>query len=213
MKILVTGFEPFDGESINPALEAVMRLKDHYENTTVIKASLPVVFYKSLSILETLIEKHDPDVILCIGQAGGRTHVSIERVGINIDDARIPDNEGQQPIDYPIIENSPAAYFSNLPIKAITNAIQLQGIPATVSNSAGTYVCNHVMFGLMDLIAQKYPQKRGGFIHVPYVPEQVVSQANMPSMSLNDIVTAIEIAIATAEHIQKDITFGAGTTC
>ena len=213
MKILVTGFEPFGGEKINPALEAVLQLQDRYDGIEVIKAILPVVFYKSIRILEDLIEYHTPDVVLCIGQAGGRSYISIERVAINIDDARIPDNDGQLPIDLPLRKDGPAAYFSNLPIKAIVQNIQMQGIPAQISNTAGTYVCNHILFGLMDVIAQKYPQIRGGFIHVPYVPSQVAQMPNTPSMNLVDIIRAIEIAIETIVAMAEDIVLSAGTIC
>lgn len=213
MIVLVTGFEPFGGETMNPAYEAVMQLKDTIEGHKIIKKCLPVVFHESLRVLDTLIEAENPDIVICVGQAGGRTQISIERVGINIDDARIADNSQQSPIDAPINPDGPAAYFSNLPIKAMSNAIGESGIPATVSNTAGTFVCNHVLYGLMDMIAQKYPLKRGGFIHVPYAPEQVASAPNMPSMNLSDIVKALKIAVLTACTIEIDIVNSEGTTC
>ena len=213
MIVLVTGFEPFGGETMNPAYEAVMQLKDSIECHVIIKKCLPVVFHESLRFLDSMIETENPDLIICIGQAGGRTQISIERVGINIDDARIADNNQQSPIDAPINPNGPAAYFSNLPIKAMSQAISNSGIPASVSNTAGTFVCNHVLYGLMDMIAQKYPLKRGGFIHVPYAPEQVAQTPNLPSMHLSDIVKALEIAILTACTIDTDIERSEGTTC
>ncbi len=213
MVVLVTGFEPFGGELINPAFEAVMQLKDSIEEHVVVKKSLPVVFHESLSVLDALIALENPDIILCVGQAGGRTQISIERVGINVDDARIADNKHHAPIDAPINPNGPVAYFSNLPIKAISKAISDAGIPASVSNTAGTFVCNHVLYGLMDMIAKKYPQKRGGFIHVPYAPQQVANLPNTPSMHLSDIVKALEIAILTACETDRDIERSEGVTC
>ena len=213
MKVLVTGFEPFGGEAMNPAYEAVMLLNASLKGNDIIRKCLPVVFHESLRVLDSMIETENPDLIICVGQAGGRTQISIERVGINIDDARISDNNQQSPIDVPINPNGPAAYFSNLPIKAMSKAIGDSGIPATVSNTAGTFVCNHVLYGLMDMIAQKYPLKRGGFIHVPFAPEQVINTPNLPSMHLNDIVKALEIAIVTACTTYTDIERSEGTTC
>lgn len=213
MVVLVTGFEPFGGDSINPAYEAVKLMNQSIQGNVIIKACLPVVFHESLKVLDSLISKENPDIIICVGQAGGRTQISIERVGINIDDARIPDNSHQSPIDEPINPYGSAAYFSNLPIKAITKAISESGIPASVSNTAGTFVCNHILYGLMDMIAQKYPQKRGGFIHVPFAPQQVVNMPNMPSMHLSDIVKALEIAVFTACATEMDITSSDGTLC
>ena len=213
MIVLVTGFEPFGGESMNPAYEAVMMLNQSIQGHVIIKACLPVVFHESLRTLDRLIETEEPDIIICVGQAGGRTQISIERVGINIDDARIADNSHQSPIDVPINPSGPAAYFSNLPIKAMTKAICDSGIPASVSNTAGTFVCNHVFYGLMDMIAQKYPLKRGGFIHVPYAPQQVANAPNMPSMHLRDIVNALEIAVLAACTTEIDIVSSEGTTC
>lgn len=213
MTILITGFEPFGGETINPALEAVTGLSDTINGHGIIKRTLPVIFHEALAILEKHIDEASPDIVICVGQAGGRAAISIERIGINIDDARIPDNADQAPIDAPINPNGPAAYFSNLPIKAITEAISEAGIPASVSNTAGTYVCNHVLYGLMDLIHQKHPHIKGGFIHVPYLPNQVVKTPNMPSMHLDDIVIALEIAIITASTFETDIIRTAGTIC
>ena len=213
MVVLVTGFEPFGGDYINPAYEAVKLMNQSIQGNVIIKACLPVVFHESIRVLDSLIESEDPDIIICVGQAGGRTQISIERIGINIDDARIADNSHQSPIDAPINPSGPAAYFSNLPIKAMTKAICESGIPASVSNTAGTFVCNHVLYGLMDMITQKYPQKRGGFIHVPYAPQQVANTPNMPSMHLSDIVKALEIAVFTACATEIDIISSEGTTC
>ena len=195
MKVLVTGFEPFGGEKINPSFEAVKLLPDSMDGVSIIKRQVPTVFRKSIEELKRLIEEIKPDVVLCVGQAGGRSEISIERVAINIDDANIKDNEGNQPVDEIIFEDGENAYFSNLPIKALVEKIKEAGIPAGISNSAGTFVCNHIMYGLLYLIDKKYPHIKGGFIHVPYLPKQVVNKRNTPSMSLDNIKEALILAI------------------
>lgn len=195
MKILITGFEPFGGEKINPSYEAVKLLPDKINGTTIIKRQIPTVFRKSIEEIEKLIEETNPNIVISVGQAGGKAEVNIERLAINIDDARIQDNEGNQPIDEVIFEDGENAYFSNLPIKAMVEKIKEGGIPACISNSAGTFVCNHIMYGLLYLIDKKYPHIKGGFIHVPYLPEQVVDKRNMPSMSLDNIKKALVLAI------------------
>lgn len=197
MRVLLTGFDPFGGESVNPAFEAVALVAKTIQSYEIIKLEIPTVFGKSIQVIDQAIKLHNPDIVLAIGQAGGRMCLAIERVGINIDDGRIPDNEGNQPIDEVIEANGASAYFTNLPIKRMVEAIKAHNIPAVVSNSAGTYVCNHVLYGIMHLINTKYDHIRGGFIHVPYLPEQVVS-GNQPSMSLEMIKRGIEIAIETA---------------
>lgn len=213
MKALITGFDPFGGEKINPALEAVKGLPDNIDGIEVIKLEIPTVFYKSLEKIEEAIKEHNPDFIISIGQAGGRFGITPERVAINVDDARIADNEANTPVDTEVVEGAPAAYFSNLPIKAMTKAIVEAGLPASVSNSAGTFVCNHVMFGVLDMIHTKYPNMRGGFIHVPYIPSQVTNKANMPSMAQQDITKALAIAIKVAGETTKDICIAAGAIC
>ena len=213
MKILITGFKPFGGDQMNPAHEAVHRLKEKYGEIQVVRESLSVVFHKSISELDHLIEVHQPEIVICAGQATGRAQITIERIGINLDDARIADNDGQTPIDEPIRKNGPAAYFSNLPIKAMANAIREAGIPASVSNTAGTYVCNHILYGLMDLIDVKYPHIKGGFIHVPSAPEQVVDKPNIPSMSIESIVIGLEAALLAAVNYKEDIHKSEGVTC
>ena len=155
MKILITGFDPFGGESVNPALEAVKKLPDTILGQEVIKIEIPTVFRKALEKIEENIEKHNPDVVISVGQAAGRFGITPERVAINIDDARIQDNEGNQPIDFSIYEDGENAYFSNLPIKAMVKEMIDNGIPASVSNTAGTFVCNHVMYGILYLIYKK----------------------------------------------------------
>jgi len=197
MKVLLTGFDPFGGESINPAYEAVALVPDMIQSHEIIKLEIPTVFRKSIQVIQAAIIEHQPDIVLAIGQAGGRMAIAVERVGINVDDGRIADNEGNQPIDEVIEKDGANAYFSNLPIKIMVEAIKAQNIPAVVSNSAGTYVCNHVLYGIMHLINTNYKDIRGGFIHVPFLPQQVVN-GNMASMSLEMITKGIEIAIETA---------------
>lgn len=204
MKFLLTGFDPFGGENVNPAFEAVRKVSDLIQGYEIIKVEIPTVYRKSVNVLDQAIEKHNPDYVLAIGQAGGRSAIAVERVGINIDDARIKDNEGNQPIDETICEDGQTAYFSNLPIKAMVEAMQKEKIPALVSNSAGTFVCNHILYNIMYLIENKYPSVKGGFIHVPFIPEQVVKKPNQPSMALDMIAQGIEIAIETAIKQSKD---------
>ena len=213
MKILITGFDPFGGENINPALEAVKKLPDTILGQEVIKIEIPTVFRKSLEKIEENIKKHNPDVVISVGQAGGRFGVTPERVAINMDDARIKDNEGNQPIDISIYEDGEAAYFSNLPIKAMVKEMTDNGIPASVSNSAGTFVCNHVMYGILYLVDKKYPNIRGGFIHVPYIPSQVTTKPNMPSMSIDDIAKGLELSIKAVIENSSDIKTVGGTIC
>lgn len=195
MKILLTGFEPFGGEKINPAWEAVQRVDSNIKGAHIIKKQLPTVFVKSLNELISVIEAEEPDVVICVGQAGGRSDLSIERVAINISDASIMDNDGNKPIDAPIIQNGPAAYFSKLPIKEIVREIQNEKLPASVSNTAGTFVCNYIMYGLLNYIDRVKTHLLGGFIHVPFIPEQVIDKTNMPSMATEDIVKGLQIAV------------------
>jgi pyroglutamyl-peptidase len=204
MRFLLTGFDPFGGENVNPAFEAVKMVSDTIQGYEIIKLELPTVYKKSVQILDDAIEKYQPDYVLAIGQAGGRSAIAVERVGINIDDARIKDNEGNQPIDEIIFEDGQTAYFSNLPIKAMVEAMQKKGIPSIVSNSAGTFVCNHILYSIMYLVDKKYSGVKGGFIHVPFIPEQVISKPNQPSMALEMITKGIEVAIETAIQESKD---------
>ena len=213
MKILVTGFDPFGGEKVNPALEAVKSLPSEIHGAEVYWVEIPTVFYKAAEVLETAIVRFQPDAVLCIGQAGGRTSLTPERVAINQDDARIPDNQGNQPIDTPIRQDGQAAYFSTLPIKAMVQAIKEEGLPATVSNTAGTFVCNHLMYQALYLADKKFPHMKSGFMHIPYMTEQVVNKPNTASMNLTDIVRGIEAAIgAIVDYKDKDIKLVGGTT-
>lgn len=207
MKILLTAFEPFGGEAVNAAQEAVKMVSDKLEEIQVIKLTVPTVFYKSIAVVTAAIEAECPDAVLCIGQAGGRAEMTPERVAINLDDALIPDNEGNQPIDCPIFSDGEAAYFSTLPIKAMVRSIRAAGIPANISNTAGTFVCNHLMYGVLYTLNKRFPNMRGGFMHVPLAPNQVIS-ASVPSMRLQTIAEGIEAAIrAIAEYKQDIVSF------
>lgn len=193
-KLLLTAFTPFDGERINPALEAVKLLKDKIENVEIVKFEVPTVFGKSIQLVFDAIDKEKPDFVLSIGQAGGRAEITPERVAINLNDARIPDNEGNQPIDEPIFPDGENAYFSTLPVKAMVEAIREEGIPSSLSNSAGTFVCNHLMYGVLHYL-NKRPGMKAGFIHVPYIPEQTKNKKEMPALELSEIVRGLEAAI------------------
>lgn len=205
MKVLVTGFDPFGGEPINPAWEAVKAMKDTIAGAEIIKMQIPTVVGKSIEKIHQKMKELQPDLVISVGQAGGRFGVTPERVAINVTDARIPDNEGNQPIDEPIFSDGPAAYFSNLPVKAMVQAIKDAGYPSVLSNSAGTYICNHVMYGILYYIEKEFPNVRGGFIHVPYAPSQVVNKPSTPSMALADITTSLEAAVAAAISSKEDI--------
>lgn len=212
MKILVTGFDPFGGESINPALEAVKKLPDTISGAQIIKQEIPTVFERSIKVLEDAIKEHEPDVVLSVGQAGGRYDITVEKVAINLQDARIPDNDGAQPVDKKVFEDGENAYFATIPVKAIVENINKAGIPASVSYSAGTYVCNNIMYAGLYLINKKYPHIRGGFIHVPFIPEQAIGKRNAPTMSVSDITKALKEAIKTIVKYKEDIEVVGGAT-
>jgi pyroglutamyl-peptidase len=205
MKLLLAAFDPFGGDNVNPALEAVKLVADKIGDVDVVKLEVPTVFHVSIDTVEKAIEKEHPDVVLCVGQAGGRFELTPERVAINVDDARIPDNAGNQPVDSPIYADGAPAYFSSLPIKAMMQEIRKAGIPSSVSNTAGTFVCNHLMYGVLYHLAKSHPGVRGGFIHVPFIPAQVVGRANTPSMSLEDIKRGLEAAILAIAKNSRDI--------
>ena len=210
-KVLVTGFEPFGGEPINSALEAVKVLSTKsYAGFELVTASVPTMFHHSIEVLDSMLDTFRPDVVICLGQAGGRPDVTVERVAINVDDARIADNAGSKPIDAPIVEGGPVAYWSSLPIKAIVQNMRKAGVPASVSQTAGTFVCNHLFYGLMHLIAEKHPRVRGGFIHIPYLPQQAMRHRGQPSMNIADIVRGLEVAVRTAVEVQQDIQVSGG---
>lgn len=199
MTILFTAFDPFGGENINPALESVRILPDLLCGAEIVKLEVPTVFGKSIDTVIKAIDKHQPDAVISIGQAGGRHAITIERIAINVDDATIEDNEGNIPVDTPVYPDGPTAYFSTLPIKVMIEAIRKEGLPAGVSNSAGTFVCNHLLYGVLHYIHTNELPARAGFIHVPYIPEQVaLKSASLPSMSIEDIARALRAAIRAA---------------
>lgn len=213
MKILVTGFDPFGGEAINPAIESVKRLPEEIAGAKIVKLEIPTVIHRSLAVIKEAIQKENPDMILSIGQAGGRNEISVERVGINVDDCRIPDNDGNQPIDQKIYADGPDAYFVNLPIKAMVKAMQTAGIPASVSNTAGTFICNHVTYGVRYMIEKEFAGKRSGFIHIPYLPGQAATKKAMPSMDLSTIVEGLTKAIEAMVEHEEDVVITGGTIC
>lgn len=193
-KILLTGFEPFGGEAINPSLELINRLQaESWNQLQVHTLKLPVVFGKAIEKLRVAVLEVDPDIVIGVGQAGGRTALSIERVAINVNDAPIADNEGNQPIDQMINSRGQVAHFSTLPVKKMMQAAQEAGVPAVVSNSAGTYVCNHLMYGILDLL--KGTKKLGGFIHIPFLPAQVVKKPTYASMALETMLRGLKAII------------------
>lgn len=210
MKVLITGFDPFGGEKINPAWEAVKALPDNIDGIEVVKLQIPTVFKKSAKKLFENIDSVKPDVVICVGQAGGRYEFSVERVAINVDDGRIPDNDGYQPVDSPVFEDGENAYFSTLPIKAIAEEVKKVGIPSAVSNTAGTYVCNHIMYSLLYYLNKNNLNIKGGFIHVPFIPEQVIEKKNTPYMELTRITKALEISIKAIRDYEKDLVISGG---
>lgn len=204
MKLLLTAFDPFGGEKINPALEAVKRVQDKIGDLEIVKLEVPTVFYKSIDTVANAIEKEHPDVVLCIGQAGGRFDLTPERVAININDARIPDNEGNQPLSGSIFEDGENAYFSSLPIKAMVAEIRKADIPASVSNSAGTYVCNHLMYGVLYTIAKKYPSMRGGLCMYHLLQVKLLTVQQMHQVyHLIQLLKELKLLVKQLLKIQK----------
>lgn len=195
MKILLTAFEPFGGEKVNPAQEALKDVPDVVAGAGIVKLTVPTVFGKSVETVYGAMKREKPDAVLCIGQAAGRTGLTVERVAINLEDAAIADNEGRKPVDTPVFAEGPAAYFTTLPAKAMVEKIKGAGVPASVSCTAGTFVCNHLLYGVLHHIAREFPGMRGGFIHVPYLHEQVFDKPGAPSLSREDIAKGIEAAV------------------
>jgi pyroglutamyl-peptidase len=206
--VLVTGFEPFGGEELNPSWMAVQALHGRrIGGHRVVGMQLPTVFGQSLDVLREGLTSLRPDLVVCTGQAGGRMALSLERIAINVNDARIPDNASAQPVDTPVVTGGPAAYFTTLPIKAMHKALIDAGINAEVSQTAGTFVCNHAFYGLMHLLATlpELAHTRGGLVHVPWLPEQ-----GQPSMRLEEIVQGLRVAIDCALNTAEDIRRQAG---
>lgn len=213
MKVLVTGFDPFGGESINPAIESVKKLPNRIEDAEIVKLEVPTVFGRSFTCLREAIERENPDVVLCVGQAGGRSHITVERVAINLMDARIADNDGNSPMDEPIVAGGPAAYFTNFPIKAMVHEMTADGIPASLSYTAGTFVCNALMYTALHESALRGGKMRAGFIHIPYLPEQVATKAGVASMALEQVVKGLEVAIKAIINNDIDRFEAGGTIC
>lgn len=205
--VLVTGFDPFGGSAVNPSWDAIHALNGReIAGHRIVGGELPTVFGASLVRLRQLMEEHRPRLVICTGQAGGRPAISLERVAINVNDARIPDNVGAKPIDVPIERDGPAAYFTSLPIKAMLQTLLDAGVRSEVSQTAGTFVCNQTFYGLMHLLARpEWQGVRGGLIHVPWLPEQ-----GQPSMRLEELVRGLELAIRCALSIRHDIKKEAG---
>jgi pyroglutamyl-peptidase len=214
--VLLTGFEPFGGAAINPSWEAV-RLLDGWsgDGFKVEVRLLSCVFGRAAEELLGFVDEVQPDIAIAVGLAGGRPEISIERIAINVDDARFADNAGRQPIDVPIVESGPAAYFTNLPIKAMVAAIRERGIKAGVSQTAGTFVCNHVFYALMHQVRAHGFEKtvKAGFIHVPFLPEQAAAYAEpTPAMTLDDIVAGLRVAVEVALAVDADLVAAGGAT-
>jgi len=188
-KLLITGFDPFGGEKVNPAWEAVKRLPDRVGDFVLEKRMIPTVFGEAGKVCLEVAEKISPDVILCVGQAGGRGKVTPERVAINLRNARIPDNAGMEPREEPVVPGGPDDLFTTVPVGKMVSAIQAAGLPGEVSNTAGTFVCNDLFYTL--LYRYRGTATRVGFIHVPFLPEQ-----GTPSLPLPEIIRALEAAIA-----------------
>ncbi len=206
--ILLTGFSPYGGDSVNVSWQVAQTLNgSQIDGHTVVAAQLPTEFDTSLERLTELMQQHHPVLVVCLGQAGGRSAISLERVAINIADARIADNAGAQPVDKPVVSGGPPAFFTSLPIKAMLAALQDANIAGEVSQTAGTYVCNHVFYGLMHSLDRRRALQgvRGGFIHLPYLPDQ-----GAPSMSLADMQRGLHLAIACALATSQDLKLGAG---
>jgi pyroglutamyl-peptidase len=198
-RVLLTGFQPFGGETINPAWVSVRELTGKkilgYE---IVTGEIPVTRYSALEETEKLILQYEPEIVINVGQAGGSLEMRVERIGINCDDYSIPDNDGNQPKGDPVFQEGPAAYFVTVPIKAMVQEMINVGVPAIVSNSAGTYLCNHICYGVSHMAASRYPQLLTGFIHIPFLPEQAAGKRGRPSMALATLVAGLEAAVTAA---------------
>lgn len=209
--VLVTGFEPFGGESVNPSWEICTRLPKSIAGLRVETVRVPCEFRRAIEVACEAIERLGPRLVVCLGQAGGRSRLGVERVAINVDDARAPDNAGTQPIDQPIAADGPPAYFATLPVKAMVAGMRACGVPAELSNTAGTYVCNHLMYGVLHFLAATGAGARAGFIHVPYSEEQVLDKGGVAAMSVASMARGIEAGIAAAAVHRTDVHTAEGT--
>ncbi|MBA8889082.1 pyroglutamyl-peptidase [Dokdonella fugitiva] len=212
-RVLLTGFEPFGGEVVNPSQDIVRALDGAtIAGHRVVGHVLPVSFAATLPLLDDLVERHRPVLVLALGQAGGRSEISLERVAVNLVDARIADNDGLQPIDVPVVADAPPAYFTSLPSKAIVAQLRERGIPAGPSLSAGSFVCNQAFFAIAHLLATRLPQARGGFVHVPWLPQQAAHRPGQPSMALATMIEGVRAAIECAIGVREDLGTSGGTT-
>ena len=201
---------PFGGERSNPSWEIVKRLPDSIAGYKLEKLRVPTEFGTAIAITTKAIDKLDPSIVLCFGQAGGRTCMSVERIAINVDDAPIADNAGRQLIDEAIRENGPAAYFCSVPIKAMVAAMSKADVAADVSNTAGTFVCNHLIYGVLHHLAESKSSTRAGFIHVPYLESQVLDKPDTASMALATMITGAKAAIMAAIKVKADLKLSGG---
>ena len=209
--VLVTGFEPFGGEDTNPSWEICRALPAAIGRAPLETHLVPTQVRRAIEETAAAIERANPRLVILLGQAGGRACLSVERVAINVDDARIADNAGSQPVDEPVAPAGPAAYFATVPVKAMTAAIREAGIPAEVSNSAGTFVCNHLFYGVLHFLAASGRDARAGFIHVPWLESQAVARPGEPAMALATMVRGVEAAIVAALETATDVKMAAGT--
>ena len=211
--VLVLGFEPFAGETINPSAEIARHLDGELiVGHRVVGSVLPVTFSDAPVRMAELLDRHRPELVIALGQAGGRAEITLERVAINLIDARIADNDGLQPIDVEILSNGPGAYFSTLPIKAMRAQLQELGIPVALSLSAGSFVCNQVFYWLVHLLKTEQRDCRGGFIHLPWLPDQAITHPGEPGMDLATMLNGIRKAIDCALQTQVDLEVSGGTT-
>ena len=209
--VLLAGFEPFDSDTVNPSWEVARALDGSRVGGAQVHAiKLPCVFGRALTELERAMSRWQPQLIICAGLASGRADISIERIAINVDDARIPDNDGAQPVDVAVADTGPAAYFSTLPIKAILRGLRTAGLPGGLSNTAGTFVCNHVFYGLMHRLARHPDTARGGFVHLPCLPEQADHHPGAPTLPLVTQTQAMRLIIETALAVRIDLRENAG---
>ncbi|WP_033347235.1 pyroglutamyl-peptidase I [Kitasatospora aureofaciens] len=211
-RVLITGFEPFDGADVNPSWEVARLVADTPpDGLLVTPIRLSCVFGQAAEELRAAIREFTPDLVVCLGQAAGRPDVTVERVAINVDDARIPDNAGRQPVDQPVAPGGPAAYFSTLPVKACVAAVRQAGVPASLSHTAGTFVCNHVFYALMHLLATELPTVRGGFVHIPALPEQALD-GSKPSLPADAAAHALRALLTAAATHTADLRVPEGAT-
>jgi pyroglutamyl-peptidase len=207
LTVLLTGFEPFDGAAENPSRTAVLALaaEPPPSGLHIVAEVLPVSYARAGRLLAEAVALHRPDLLIATGLAGGRAALSVERVAINIDDARIADNDGARRIDTPVVAGGPAGYFATVPIKAMAASIRAAGVPAEVSQTAGTFLCNHIFYHACHLAATQLPAMRVGFIHVPRLPDDAAAQGAAPSLSLAAILTGLRAAIVAARDTTRDL--------